>query len=186
MITKMLRALAVALAFATTFVTSPTMAQTLPAPVIAIIDLDEVFMNSVAGKQAQAELKKRVDALQTRVNTLRTSFGSEEQSLLKTRPTAIGPAATAWEIKARDIQTRRAQAEQQLSGQSQRNDAARKDVVRQLNDAATPIITAVMRERGASIILAKGATLQYLPALDITKEVITRLDRSLPRIILKP
>ncbi|WP_374138112.1 MULTISPECIES: OmpH family outer membrane protein [unclassified Sphingomonas] len=184
MITKMLRALALALAAA--LVTSPLTAQTLPTPVIAIVDLDEVITNSIAGKQAQADLKKRVDALQTRVNTLRTSFGSEEQSLLKTRPTATGPAATAWEIKARDIQARKAQAEQQLAGQSQRNDAARRDVVRQLNDAATPIITAVMRERGASITLAKGATLQYLPALDITKEVIARLDRSLPRITLKP
>ena len=55
-------------------------------------------------------------------------------------------------------------------------------MLKQINDGAQPVISAIMRERGASIVLAEGATLQHTAAIDITGEVVTRLDKSLPRV----
>jgi outer membrane protein len=177
-----MRKLLISLAIATAAIAGPVAAQTLPPAVIIIVDLDQVFQTSAAGKQALVELKTRADAIQARLQQLRTSFGTEEQALVSTRPTAAGPAATAWETKARDFQTRKTQAEQELAKRDQDLQASRQFVVKQLNDAAQPIIGTIMKERGASIALAEGATLQHSASIDVTADVIARLDKALPRV----
>jgi outer membrane protein len=173
----------ISLAIASAAITAPVAAQTLPPAVVVVVDLDSVFQTSVAGKQALTELKTRADGLQSRLQQLRTSFGTEEQSLVSTRPTAPGAAATAWETKARDFQTRKTQAEQELAKRDQDLQASRQYVVKQLNDAAQPIISTIMKERGASIALAEGATLQHAASIDVTADVIARLDKALPRVV---
>ena len=171
-----------AVALATAMLAAPVVAQTLPPAVIVIVDMDQVFQTSAAGKQAAAELKTRADGIQARLASLRTQYGTEEQTLVRSRPTAPGPAATAWEAKARDMQTRKTKDEADLAKRDQDFQASRQSVLKQINDAAQPIITAVMRERGASIALAEGATLQHSNAIDVTTDIVARIDKSLPRV----
>ena len=167
-------------------VVAPAAAQTLPPAVVIIVDMDQVFANSAAGKQAQTELKTKLEAIQARVSQLRTSLGTEEQQLGQSRPQAAGPAVAAWEAKVRDFTARKTQAEQEVQKREQDFQAARQYVLKQINDAAQPIITAVMKERGASIALAQGATLQNSASLEVTADVIARLDKSLPRVSTTP
>lgn len=170
------------IALAATLLATPVVAQTLPPAVIVIVDMDQVFQTSAAGKQAAAELKTRADGIQARLASLRTQYGTEEQALIKSRPTAAGPAATAWETKARDMQTRKQKDEADLAKRDQDFQASRQSVLKQINDASQPIITAVMRERGAQIALAEGATLQHSQAIDVTTDIVARLDKALPRV----
>jgi Skp family chaperone for outer membrane proteins len=165
-----------------TAIAAPVAAQTLPPAVIVIVNMDDVFQNSTAGKTAQAELKTRLDGIQARLASLRTSFGAEEQTLGQTRPTAAGPAATAWEAKVKDFTTRKTQAEQELAKRDQDFQASRQYVLKQINEGAQPIISTIMKERGASIALAEGATLQHTAAIDVTTDVVARIDKSLPRV----
>jgi outer membrane protein len=55
-------------------------------------------------------------------------------------------------------------------------------VLKQINDGAQPIITTIMKERGASIAIPEGATLQHSASIDVTTDVIARLDKALPRV----
>jgi outer membrane protein len=177
-----MKKLIIALALATAAVSAPVAAQTLPPAVIIIVNMDQVFQQSAAGKAAQAELKTRLDGIQARLASLRTSFGTEEQTLSQTRPTAPGPAATAWEAKVKDFTTRKTQAEQELAKRDADFQASRQSVLKQINDGAQPIITTIMKERGATIALAEGATLQHSAAIDVTSDVIARIDKALPRV----
>ncbi|WP_310496329.1 OmpH family outer membrane protein [Sandarakinorhabdus sp.] len=172
----------ISLALASAAISAPVAAQALPPAVVVIVDMDNVFANSAAGKLAQAELKTRLDGIQARLAQLRTSFGAEEQTLGQTRPTAAGPAATAWEAKVKDFTTRKTQAETELQQRDQAFQASRQFVLKQLNDGAQPIITQIMKERGASIALAEGATLQHSASIDVTADVIARLDKAVPRV----
>ena len=178
-----MKSLLISLALASAAIATPVVAQTLPPAVIVIVDLDQVFQTTAAGKQALVELKTRADGIQGRLQQLRTSFGTEEQALVAGRPAAAGAAATAWETKARDFQTRKTQAEQELAKRDQDLQASRQFVVKQLNDAAQPIISTIMKERGASIALAEGATLQHAASIDVTTDVVARLDKALPRVV---
>jgi len=177
-------ALAVTVLGAPLAMTSVASAQTLPPPVVIIVDMDEVINTSAAGKQAATELKTRADAIQARLASLRTQFGTEGQTLAKSRPapTATPAIISAWEAKARDLQTRQQAAETDLGARDRDFQAARQSVLKQINDASQPVISTVMRERGATIVLAEGATLQHSAAIDVTSDIIARLDKSLPRV----
>ena len=179
-----MKKLLIALSLGAATLASPVAAQTLPPAVIVVVDMDQVFSTSAAGKTAQTELKTRLDSIQQRVGSLRTSFAAEEDALAKSRPAqGAAPAAiTAWETKAKDYQTRRTQAEQELQQRDKDFQASRQYVLKQINDGAQPIITQVMKERGATIAIAEGATLQHTASIDVTADVVARLDKALPRV----
>ena len=161
---------------------APALAQTAPQAVIVVVDMDRVINNSAAGKIAQGELKVKLDAIQARVASLRTQFTNEEQALRNSRPAAAGPAVAAWEGKVRDLQSRRQTAEADLQKRSQEFQATRDSVTKQINEAAQPILAALMRERGANLVLPQAATFQSSGALNITADTLSRLDRALPRV----
>ena len=160
------------------------LAQALPPPVVIIVDMDQVINGSAAGKAAAADLKGRADAIQARLASLRTQFGTEGEALQKAQPapTATPAVISAWQAKARDLQTRQQTAEADLQKRDRDFQASRQLVLKQINDAAQPVITTVMRERNATIVLAEGATLQHSVAIDVTADVLARLDKSLPRV----
>ena len=180
----LLLSLALATVAPLALVATPVAAQTLPPAVIVIVNLEEVYQASAAGKTAQTELKTRLDAIQARLASLRTSFGAEEQALGKSQPaqTATPAVITAWQAKAKDYQTRKTQAESELQKRDQDFQASRQYVLKQINDGAQPIITQIMKERGATIALIEGATLQHSASIDITTDVVARLDKALPRV----
>jgi len=163
---------------------SAALAQALPTPVIVIVDMDQVINGSAAGKVAAADLKTRADAIQARLASLRTQFGTEQETLAKAQPAqGAAPAAiTAFQAKVRDLQTRQQTAEADLQKRDRDFQASRQLVLKQINDAAQPVISTVMRERNATIVLAEGATLQHSAAIDVTADVVARLDKALPRV----
>ena len=181
---KMLISLALASVAIAPFAVAPASAQVLPAAVIIIVDMDQVFQDSAAGKQAQVELKTRLDGIQSRLASLRTSFGAEEKTLGESQPaqTATPAVIGAWQTKVKDFTTRKTQAEAELQKRDQDFQASRQYVLKQINDGAQPIVTQIMKERGASIALAEGATLQHAASVDVTNDVVARLNKSLPRV----
>lgn len=175
---KMLIALALAGA------ATPVMAQQLPAAVIVTIDRQEMIATSAAAKAAQADLKPKADALQARLNQLRTSLQAEEQTLRQSAPQqGAAPAAVqAWQAKARDFDTRRQQADQELQRRQAELQQTEQWVIKQINDGAQPIIGQIMRERGANIAVDEQVTIQHAAAIDITADVVARLDKALPKV----
>ena len=120
--------------------------------------MERVIADSAAGKQAQSELKSRNDAIQARLASLRTQFGSEGETLQKSQPApAAAPAAvTAFQAKVRDFQQRQQSAEADLQKRGNDFQLSRQYVLKQINDATTPIITTVMRERGGDDRARRG------------------------------
>jgi Skp family chaperone for outer membrane proteins len=182
---KMLFALALASAATPATV---AVAQQLPPAVIVTVDRQAMIAGSAAAKAAQTELKPKADALQARLQQLSTSLQAEEKTLRDTAPQqgATPAAVQAWQTKARDFETRRQQADQEIQRRQQEIQVSEQWVVRQINDAAQPIISAIMRERGANIAVDEQVTIQHTAALDITKDVIARLDKALPRVSTTP
>jgi Skp family chaperone for outer membrane proteins len=185
---KLLISIALASAAIVAPVASPAFSQTLPAAVVIVVDLDQMYRESAAAKAATVDLKSKDDALRSRASQLQSSLGAEQQQLAQSRPAqGSAPATvTAWETKARDFQTRQQQAGQELEKRQSDLQAARQFVLKQINDALQPIITTVMRERGASVAIAKGATLDSTSALDMSNDIMARLDKALPRVSTTP
>ena len=160
---------------------APAHAQAAPAAVAVLVDMEDVINSSTAGKGAQTQLQAQANALQSRVQQLRTGFDGEEQALQKA---ADGKTMTQpqLEAKAKDLQTREAAAQNEIQTKQRQLQLNQQYVVKQINDAAQPIITAIMKEKGANVALARGVTLQASDSLDVTNLVTTRLNSALPSV----
>lgn len=163
----------------------PAAAQKLSPPVIVIVDMDRVVNESAAGKTATTEIQTRITGLQARATTLQNELRNEAEAIQKAQAakTLAGPAL---EARAKAFEDKR-QASAAEVGRSEGDiQRIRQSVVKQITDGANPIITELMRDRGASIALAEGATLQHSASIDITADVIARLNTSLPRVSTVP
>jgi Skp family chaperone for outer membrane proteins len=160
-------------------------AQALSPAVIVIVDLDRVVNESAAGKAASTELQGRITALQTRANTLQTQLQAEANAIQQGQAnnTITGPQL---EARAKAFGERQQSAQQELARSENEIQRARAFVLQQINDAAQPVITQIMREKGAQIALAEGATLQHSATLNVTNDVIARVNQSLPRVSTTP
>lgn len=160
-------------------------AQQLSPAVIVIVDLDRVVGESAAGKAAATELQARANTLNARRNALAQQLQTDAEAIQQGQQnkTLAGPALDA-RIKAFQDKENAANAELQRG----QEDLARAQqyVVQQINSAAQPIITQIMREKGASIALAERATIQHSGSLNITNDVLARLNAALPKVSTTP
>jgi Skp family chaperone for outer membrane proteins len=166
-------------------IAAPAVAQQLSPPVIVIVDMDRVVNESAAGKAAGTALQNKAQALQTRRTTLAGQLQSEAQAIQQGQQnkTLAGPAL---EQRIKAFQDKENNANQELARGQDDIARSRQYVIQQITTAADPIITQVMRERGASLALQKGATLQHTASLEVTTDVITRLNTNLPSVSVNP
>ena len=173
-----------ALALGTSSLSTAALAQAAaPATVtsIIVVDMARVASDSAAGKSGQTQLKTKLDSLQARGKTLSDSLRTEEETLLKARQ-ANTMAPEAFQAKVKDLQTKQNNARTELGNREQELQRSNAFVNQQIFNAVGPIIQAVMRERGATVVLARDAALAVAPTLDVTADVIRRLDAALPRV----
>jgi Skp family chaperone for outer membrane proteins len=163
----------------------PAAAQQLSPPVIVIVDMDRVVNESAAGKQAGTELQAKGQQLSQRRTTLAGQLQTEAQAIQQGQQakTLAGPAL---EQRVKAFQAKEQAANAELERGQQDLARSRQYVIQQITGAADPIITQVMRTRGAAIALQKGATLQHTASLEVTNDVIAQLNTSLPRVNTTP
>ena len=162
-------------------IAAPAVAQQLSPPVIVIVDMERIVNESAAGKQAGTEIQTKVTGLQSRGQTLQNQLKTEADAIQagQANKTLAGPAL---DQRVQAFGQKQQQAQQEIGRLEQDIQRSRQYVIKQITDAANPIITTVMREKGANIALAEGATLQHSASLDVTTDVISRLNTSLPRV----
>ncbi len=163
-------------------------AQPAPAAVaspVVVVDIERIVTQSAAGRGASAALRPQAEQLEARVRTLRDQFAREEQALQQAIQNNSITQQVA-EQRIRDLQQRQQTAQNEVNGRQETLQRSNQYVLQQINDAVQPIISAVMRERGALIAVPRAATLQHAQGVEITQEVITRLDRTLPRVNTTP
>jgi Skp family chaperone for outer membrane proteins len=172
-----------AAALAAVMMPAAAQAQSVPAAVIAVVDLEKVTSTCNACRTAKAALESQVNALQARERTLSGPIETEGKAIQaaadalkgKEPDAALTARANAW-------QTKRQQAAQELSRQQnqiQRNQAY---ISQQIGAKLGPIYQSVMQRRGANVMLEIGSTLASGSSLDVTNDVLAALNAALPSV----
>ena len=169
--------------------TAPTavQAQRLPAAVVAVVDTGRVYRECNACRSAQQQLQTQLNALQTRQQTLGGQLRPEQQAI-QTAVNALGgkqpDAALRTRVEA--YQRREQQAAQELQQGQQRLQSSQANVLRQINERLNPIINQVMVARGATLAVDTEASLAHSAAINVTADVIARLNSVLPSVSVTP
>lgn len=143
---------------------------------ILTVDQDRLFAESAWGRRAQQALEDEGRAIAEENERLAAQLSEEEAALTRQRA-ALEPAefrrlAEAFDARATAIRRDRAQAVQQLNARVEADRAA-------FYQAALPVMGDLMQQRGAVAVLDRRTVFVSLDAIDITTELIERVDRDL-------
>jgi Skp family chaperone for outer membrane proteins len=155
-------------------------AQQLPPAVIGVVDSDQIFRTCTTCVAANAQLQAQVQQLQARATALGTPLQTEEQALttaVNALPQGSNPdAALAQRIQT--YQTNRQNAQTELANRQQQIERNVQFVRQQIGQRVQPAIQQVMQQRGATIVVDRGATLGAAPTVDITPAVLAIVNQN--------
>jgi Skp family chaperone for outer membrane proteins len=155
--------------------------QQVAAPVIITVDVQQILRDSLVAKDVQAQMDQRTDRYTKEVTAQENELQKTQEELEKERSTL---ASDAFNTKMRDFQRRYDTLDNRVQATRQALQQSYNDAMTKVENTALQIISDIAAERKANLVVAKAAVLFEAPELDITQEVIKRLDVKLPQVQL--
>jgi outer membrane protein len=153
-----------------------------PLAGVCVYSEEMVLSQSQAGIAANQQLAKLQQGVNAEVKPANDALVSEATALKARKATM--PAAQ-YEQSGADLQ-RRAQAQDALARtRSDQLVRTRDDAVRQIGTAALPALNATLTAHRCSIVLDKGHVYSLNAAMDLTPEVIQKVNAALPTVNLQ-
>ena len=170
-------------AFVALAATAPVVlrAQQLPAPVIAVVNTDQIFGTCTQCAIANTALQAQGTALQQRFQALQTQIQTEGTALEplvanQTQEQIRANAALATRIN--NFQTMQQNAEREIQAGRERIQRNLNFVRQQIGQRVQPALQTVAQQRGATIVIDSSVALVSSPALDITPAVLAIVNQN--------
>jgi len=154
-------------------------AQDMPSPSIGVVDVQKVLRDSKASKSIRPTIDRMRKEFQEQVSAQEQQLRQSEQKLSRQR-TILAPDAFAQKRRTFSEQAREAQA----SVQKRRRDLDRAFNVTKNEILKNLIVVAqkVATEKKLNILIEKQFVFISARKLDVTDEIIKRLDERLPKV----
>jgi outer membrane protein len=154
-------------------------AQQLPAPVIAVVDIDEIFRTCTQCVAANTALQGQGNQLQQRAQTLQQQIqaeGTQLEPLVRALNGAQPDAALTTRIN--QFQTMQQNAEREIGASRERIQRNIQFVRQQIGERVRPAVSTVAQQRGATVVLDAGGLVTSSPALNITPAVLAIVNQN--------
>ncbi len=154
-------------------------AQALPPAVAAVVDHQRILRDSKAAKSIQQQIEVRRKLYLDQLAKEEQRLNEVGKDLARQRGVL---AAEAFAAKRKEYEEA-VQALQRASNERRRQlDEALGAANAQVRQALKEIVDELAETRGFNLVLPASAVLLYSPKIDITDEVMARLDRKLPSV----
>ena len=158
---------------------SPAWAET---PSIGVVNIQKIMRDSTAAKSVRDQLQGKQRAFQTDLDAKEKALQAEDQALVKERDKiskeALEQKVNAFRQKAmtarNEIQNKRVQLDKGFQG-----------ALAQIQSATLGIVAEVAKEKGLSLMLSSSQVLYATTGMDVTDEVLARLNKKLPSVAVK-
>jgi Skp family chaperone for outer membrane proteins len=172
---------ALALAVAAAAV-SGARAQSLPQPVIAVLDVDRILRESAASKSMRPQVDKIRSDYQQDVARQEGALRKAEQDLLQQRAVL---SAEVFAQKRREFDERARKAHGEVQERKRVVEQALAGAVEKIRTSTIEVATQIASERQINVVLPRAAVLLSVQGLDITGETMRRLDQKLPNVTVE-
>ena len=161
---------------------APAAAPALDAPVIAVVDVNEVVTRSKAGVALQPQFEKLKKTYEDQLNKDRESLTAEAQQIEGQRAVL---APDAFQQKVAALRQREQTLAQQINERKRVLDATLGNGLAEIRTVLFQVSADIARERGINIVLPKETVVIIARNLEITDEVLRRVDEKMPSYTLK-
>lgn len=141
---------------------------------IAYINSQEILLNAPGAEAAQQAFDQEMAGYQNEITQLETELQNMEQALSQQQLT-LSPEARG--AREQQLQAKFAEYQQRTTQLQEMANTRRAELIQPVMDNITAAIEALREEGAYALILdaASGAIVSADPALDLTQDVITRL-----------
>lgn len=148
----------------------------LPDSVILTISSDRLFNDSAFGQRVAREFEAASGELAKENRRIEQELTEEEQDLTERRP-EMDPAAFRELADAFDAKVKEFRRTQDAKARAlvQKNEEEQVKFIQ----AARPILTDLMREAGAGVVLERSSVFLSVTAIDVTEVAINRLNATI-------
>ncbi len=162
---------------------APAAAQTLPDVRIAVIDYSLIQQNSTALIDIKSQIERRRQIYEEEITLQEQALRAEDQELVRERSIL---AADAFAQKRREFEARVAEVQRIVQERKRELDQAYQFGQEQVQRTVIEIIAELSEVYGFNLVLGRQQIVFADSALNISEEVLLRLNERLPRVELPP
>lgn len=151
----------------------------LPAPKLAIIDVDRIMRDASAAKAVREQLEKQRASFQTQIEKKEGELRNANQELARQRTIL---SAEAFNQKRAEFEKQVSAVQQQVQTLKRQLDQMRGNAMQQVTQALNGIIAEYAKEADYNVVLPASQVVLADRAFDITQPILERLDKKLPSV----
>lgn len=146
---------------------------------VVVADVITILRDAAAVQSVRTQIEKQRSVYQAELQKQETELRNLDQELVRQRA-ILSPEAFAQRRK--DLERRVADAQQTVQERRRALDQAFNTAMQKVNDAMVEVVYEIVAERNYQVVLTKNQVVMVQTALDITPEVMRRLNRKLPTV----
>jgi outer membrane protein len=154
-------------------------AQQLPPAVVAVIDYQRILRDSAAARSIREQVEARRNAYQEEINKQEQRLRESDKEVAKQRSLLT---TDAFAEKRRQYEQDVAQVQKMVQDRRRELDSVSAGALNEVKKALIAVVTGIADERGFNIVLPTSDVLFFARKIDLTDEVLAKLDESLPDV----
>lgn len=154
-----------------------------PAPVIGIVDVQEIQRVSTAFNQVREEIERRRQKLNDDLQREQNSWREQQQQLANQRSSL---PADQLRQKERDLQDRITDSQRIFRERSRAIEQAAQGALMEIEQALGSVIRQVAASRHVNLVLPRPLVIYNDPPFDLTEEVAQQFNKVLRNVTIPP
>jgi outer membrane protein len=156
-------------------------AQKLPTTVAAVIDYQRVLRDAAAARSIREQIEARRKVYQEEISKEEQRLHEADKEFAQQR-SVLSPEAFA--EKRREFEQDVAEVQRMVQERRRELDRISAAALNEVKEALIAIVTSIAEERGFNLVLPTSEVLFFSRSLDLTEEVLAKLDARLPQVRL--
>lgn len=149
---------------------------------IGIVNIQKIMNESAAAKSVREQLQNKQKTFQAELDAKEKALMKEDQELVKQR---ANMEKAAFEAKVKAFREKAAGAQNEIRTKKESLDRAFSGALEQIQASVIAITTEVAKEKNLNVVISSAQVLYGDASLDITDEVLNRLNKKLGSVQLK-
>jgi Skp family chaperone for outer membrane proteins len=170
---------ALAAALATAAPADEAQAQKLPPTVAAVIDYQRILRDAAAARSIRGQIEVRRKAYQEEISKEEQRLHEADKEFAKQRSLLTAEAFTE---KRREFEQEVAEVQRLVQERRRELDNVAAVALNQVKEALIEVVTNIADERGFNLVLPSSEVLFFARRIDLTEEVLAKLDSRLPDV----
>lgn len=149
---------------------------------LAVVNIQIIMKDSKAANSVRDQVQTKQKQFQSELDKKEKELQEEDKELAKQR-SLLSPEA--FKQQYQQFRQKAATAQKEIQKKRVQLDKALGEALADIQQNVVTIVAEVAKEKGANMAISTSQVLYADPALDITSEVLTRLDKKVPKLTVK-